>query len=140
MVLQEKPYLKHIQSCPELETKMFLLRELTWSSTIEYVGFTNKINGLAAREMLKLFWHRDCAYSNEPKNIEAPLRNSKPVVRLGRKATGQVNILKAGLPKRGVVDLEGVGSQVKEHKALCPGSCFLEISRRLTSSQYSVLP
>src|SRR5262245_47234105 len=119
---------------------MFLLRELTWRGTIDYVGFTHKINGLAGRERFEAFWHTDCAGSDEPKISRPFLRNGKPVVRLGRKATGQVNILKAGLPKRGVVDLEGVGSQVKEHKALCPGSCFLEISRRLTSSQYSVLP
>jgi hypothetical protein len=35
-------------------------------------------------------------------------------VRLGRKATDQVNNLRAGLPKRGVADLQGVGSQGKE--------------------------
>ena len=40
---------------------MFLLRELTWRGTIDYVGFTHKINGLAGRERFEAFWHTDCA-------------------------------------------------------------------------------
>ena len=126
MVLQEKPYLKQIQSCPELETKMFLLRELTWSGTIDYVGFTHKINGLAGRERFETFWHTDCGVSDEPKNIEAPLRNSKPVVRLGRKATDQAINLRAGLPKRGVVGLQGVGSQAEELRSYAVHLVFWE--------------
>jgi len=47
-------------------------------------------------------------------------------VRLGRKATDQVNNLKAGLPKRGVVDLQGVGSQVKELRPYAKDSVLWE--------------
>ena len=47
-------------------------------------------------------------------------------MRLGRKATDQVNNLKAGLPKRGVVDLPGVGSQVKELKPYAQNPGFWE--------------
>ncbi len=58
------------------------------------------------------------------KNNEAPLRNSEPVVRPGRKATDQVNFtLRAGLPKRGIGDLQGVGSQAEELNPM-PGILF----------------
>ena len=71
---------------------------------------------------------------------EAPLRNSKPVVRLGRKATDQTNNLKAGLPKRGVVDLQGVGSQLGS-KPYAQGLVFFwKVYRRLVSPlQFALL-
>jgi hypothetical protein len=47
-------------------------------------------------------------------------------VRLGRKATDQVDNLKAGLPKRGVVDVRGVGSQVKELRPYAQDLVFWE--------------
>jgi len=49
-------------------------------------------------------------------------------VRLGRKATDQVNNLRAGLPKRGVVDLKGVGSQVEELRPYAEDPVFLKTS------------
>jgi hypothetical protein len=64
-------------------------------------------------------------------NLEAPLQKGKRVVRR-RKATGQVNDLKVGLPKRGVVDLQGVGSQGGGAKIQCPGSCFFKENLPLT--------
>ena len=49
-------------------------------------------------------------------------------MRLGRKATDQVNNLRAGLPKRGVVDLQGVGSQVEELRPYAEDPVFWESS------------
>ena len=118
-LLQANPKLSRIGA------KNVPLKRAHLSGTIDYVGFTHKINGLARRERFETFWHTDCAVSDEPKNIEAPLRNDKPVVRLGRKATGQVNILKAGVPKRGVVDFQGVGSRAEELRSYAVRLVFL---------------
>jgi hypothetical protein len=61
-----------------------------------------------------LFWHTDCSQRNKPKKYRAPSLKGKPVVRLGRKATDQFEDLKAGLPNRCVVDLQGVGFEGEE--------------------------
>ena len=79
------------------------------------MGFAYKINSLEGRRVSGGFLAQGLRLARiNQENIEAPLRKGKPVVRLGRKATDQVNHLRAGLPKRGVVDLKAWGLKLEE--------------------------
>jgi hypothetical protein len=45
-------------------------------------------------------------------------------MRLGRKVTDEVENLKAGLPNRGIVDLQGVGSRAEELRPYAKNPVF----------------
>jgi Family of unknown function (DUF6298) len=117
-----------------LENKNVLLRiALARVTLFKCVCFPLNINSLGDTKGSAISGTWIARSALKPK-ISRPLSDKgKPVVRLGRKATDQVENLKAGLPNRGVVDLQGVGSQWEE--ILCPGSFFFAGTyHRLVSS------